>query len=1774
MRNKKNLLVKRKVVSYNLANLHLLVLISLLIVTISFTSAVYSSSSYQYTSPGMNSFDYMQSQGINIAPYMFDKEKCGAGQDFIIQINPTGCQPSVIRSDLLEEQNVPVFCPLMATKMNPLIDVEAIDYMTFPSKNQYPPEVSGIGFHPARAAIRSQQQLLNSPILENIGYAVIVLKQQKNESAMPESVKGNVTAHIRYDIKNAFGVGSASYNLPVLNDEQWNEDYKQYGFWNGKGYLRIEEISENEADIAIYKDKESRISTLKLVKGTTSREVYIPGYYCIAGVQLRLEGLADPDTRARLRVGDDVVEVSKGEKFLENKCQVVDDIKKEGVNQKVTISCNTEDGVNRFSLEIKPKIRLNVDEAFLDLKIGEKVFESADGKGGVYLAGGYFSGKNQNEKDLVVYLLKKSSNEATLSENEISMLSDSAKKIKENKEKNSQKEFKIGDTTYKAEDIVFITPTGTQVDFAGGKIKLLGFAGGVDREFQNTETTLTTNTEAEKTAAQNLKLLKEAFETSKEEYEKVINNLPNEKVDEAQTESAGNTYAEHSLYELIMLSKELEQKSLMIDLANRFIESYPDSSSIKKVSDLLSGYRTSNSEIDSNNVFITGKSYGISFEDIVEPGFDDYGVSVSVSGKNGDVQTENLEKGKEYKLFGTNNFIMLKEIKDNSATISHNIVTAKKDNANGNTETTNDLTIKLNELKTAGEYTIKVTGIKIKKLAKISLIPMVNNAGTDANFSFDIRIEKRAIQLSPEKIKERISTLNKTIAKWDSLSEKLGKTVEGFKAACLATSAVLTVKNLVQNTGGKSIARKQVMEHYRDVCQKELAKTPSQSMDECYLKYSSNIDTAVNQVYTKMKTQEEEIKVLQHDYTTKDILGESVNDEKLLKDYAPVVLEGLSSSLGDTFVDPLKIGESIKIADLTSDVLQKHSTVYQLRDIELATRIIKDTSINEDVKKSYEKKLYSILDDIDQASQASRDKTTLATKYSIDSSKVLIGSTTKMTEFPYTETKFSDIIGVSGETIDKNTFVQLYEDQKDSQDYLLVLNDNYVVTQTYKINNKVLVKENAVNPLKLAFKKFDSKSYQNKFISSAGYGWPAVRYYETGQDKGLPALVPFDLDNGWYAATKQTLPVLGQIKAYESSGRVSSLYLCNVGSNGIEQFSSGIGDDICEGINLGTGQSYNQFYGLSKEETSKRINEAVDAIEQASRQYKKGVKEVRIGKYTIKVGNPATNVPELECQEFMSPKDCHILFNVCDPVVCPSSRCNLGGNYAVDDVVQSGIIGSIALCLPNFKGFGGDVYVPVCLSGLKAGIDSFLGAIKDYQKCLQHSLDTGEQIGICDEVHSIYMCEFFWRQMAPLANLVIPKVAGAIMGQNVQGGGEYLGVMSAWENAQSSMTYFTQYYAANSYKAFKARTSDEVGSAVCKNFISAKYPEGKGILDALIEPDSPVQYSSWFHEIPFTSATVPPISQYKVFYYIFAGKDEGAYYRVYLKNPEGSSFYESNPTISVATGYIGEGETATETKDFTATSGYKQLCIMVNTQEENCDFKQVSTSFALDYVSDKYVQEQAGKTDIKTERECVSGSPSLYSFATPNVQEGAQEAVSPALYNRGITRVCATDSPGGGTDVLDGANGSRWVEVGYCGDTKMKCWLDENTVKAAIDIKSIEKDVLSKTSEDYMKTLEGEGNYLNDNQYEDFKKSLTDSLGKVGDEVKVDNTKTAPVIQDVITKIDNSYNRVFYTNQRAVLIYFRARAYNLLARIYSKETPVKEPPVGGNTNSTDDTKTG
>ena len=161
-----------------------------------YAGALSSFVTYPNSQPSISSY-YSSSQISTYWPAFGDSENCEARQDIILQIAPAGCKPVVVTSDLLADQNVPVFCQVNAIKINPLIDIKEISNIRF--SGSYPKEVVGTGFHPAKAALNSENSLIGSPILENIGYVVVVLRKNEKESELPELVNFTLTAQLQYE---------------------------------------------------------------------------------------------------------------------------------------------------------------------------------------------------------------------------------------------------------------------------------------------------------------------------------------------------------------------------------------------------------------------------------------------------------------------------------------------------------------------------------------------------------------------------------------------------------------------------------------------------------------------------------------------------------------------------------------------------------------------------------------------------------------------------------------------------------------------------------------------------------------------------------------------------------------------------------------------------------------------------------------------------------------------------------------------------------------------------------------------------------------------------------------------------------------------------------------------------------------------------------------------------------------------------------------------------------------------------------------------------------------------------------------------------------------------------------------------------------------------------------------------------------------------------------------------------------------------------------------
>jgi hypothetical protein len=1696
-----------------------------------------------------------------------DPESCQYRQDLILQVAPAGCEPAVVRSDLLADQNVPVFCQIDAFQINPLIDINRVRNIRF--SGEYPDEVVGVGFHPARAALRGgyvgfgsnglgYNRLFGSRFMNNIGYVTVVLKQNPVESEIPESINVTLQADIDYDSGKALGIGKVEFAMTPYSDLDWQNlaDGQKDSFWQGRYFVRLEEADPQRAVVSLYRG-DVKISTTEIVKGQDSPEIYIPGGFCQAGLKIRYEGFVSSVEKARIEIiddrGTDSFDVYRGSRFLDNRCRVdkvfVDG---DGVSGYVDIGCS---GGDRFRLQLNRRVKGINEKGGL-----EDQFVKAEARENKEV---FFNGRN--------YMVE----------------------VKN-----------IGG-----------------VDYADVGGKLISYNGKAWVEVSDD-------------FVGNIALINLPLEPGEAEehyrnailyYEEVAGKFTNER---SESHQGGNRYGEIALIEGVELAKEFTGKGVKKEsdierLLNEVIEIYPDAENIGS----LTRERDSLAEVDSSNAAFspyTGNQFTtVRLVRLSNPR-DKSGVRFIIDGKRADVF-----EGKSYDLGGEGS---------NKGRFTVDTVGADRARITGYCGEKRESS---RELFVGGQESIcgkvvRLDDINYNGIAVIKIDPLVRGTGSEANFTVNIGIEKRAIKLAPEKTAGRIEELNKTIEDWEDASDKLGNVVSGLKAACFATSALLTFKNFFSGLSGEAVARQKVMRGdngWTRICEDAAARGEyGGSIDACFLENAGEIGSDIAATQRAVENVNNKIIGIQNKYPSSQntILGQgAVQTDKVKTD----VGQALKSAYGDkqiTLIDNRKWSDGSEKVSVGQLVDSGEMSLNEMREVwmnierreaagmsegqrenvnsllgDSAGRIVDGIGVNKNLVDAKKFTDFGFASAVVPESQQSRQMAVPIVDASNHKSRLVF----KDDRVKYSTT-FAGLSPVSSKrgSFEGGTYVPGLTKSPTK--------DIYQITELVRVDSNgdpveyITEKEKVAEFLKLhnlnrPLIPSGNLNYNNRIRDADRL----CRYYDVEPYKGMPAIVPVDYEKGWYAATQQDLPTFGGIGAFDNSGRVASFYLCNVGKNGKIEFNEGFGDDICQRIDRDTGQSSGTYPNLDRREGEIMVSRASRAISDAASQYSggSGSRSIRIGDISCDVGPPAFGTPGTNCQDFMTPEDCHLMFNMCDPVICPSSRCDFGGQYPVQDVVQSGIVGSVLLCLPNIKE---GIFIPVCLTGIKAGIDGLISIMTAHRDCLQENLETGQLVGICDEIYSIYLCEFFWRQIAPAINVLIPNLLSAAYGQGVRGGGEYLTVQTAWQNAQNSVDYFTQSYAVNSIRAFQLRNVEEVGGQFCSSFVSAKAPTA---FKSLIEPDSPVQFHAWFDSFRFTSATVPATAQYKVFYHIFAGEDIGTYYQVYLKRGEGysedprfgtgfgdygnrgygssvnglfgggnenrgyggygggtgggsgyglsrsygsgsSGFYNQNQRVVVASGFVPRGETVTETKDFTAPEGYRELCVLVN-GDEKCGFRQVSTSFALNVLRDEYTQGQLQNTNIQSERECISGTPSPLAVLNPNLQSGVEEAAFPQVYEQGVTRICATDNPGLGTDE------SRYVDVGICDSENLRCWLDKRSVDRAISDNNVgaREATLGVLQDRVNGQLAAQEGLLTPDLVDLELNKLYEKFRELG----VGNAERGDELLEEIRILEG---KLFLNNQKAQVLLLRGRVHGFLARaravIVDRPVPTSTPVVG------------
>lgn len=1688
-------------------------LLAFIILMIGFASSASFSSGNSFSSASNQPQASFQTyySGSNIKDYWpaLQEDTCEARQDIILQASPGGCQPAVVRSDLLAEQNVPVFCQIDALQVNPLIDIKQISNIRF--SGNYPKEVVSAGFHPARAAVNTRDRLLGDPLINNIGYVVVILKKTPNEKNLSDSVKVTLTGQLEYNSGNSFGIGNTEFSLKPVSDSDWEQQKNKQSFWNGRYFIRLDEADSNYAYVSIY-NGDKKIASLKLERGKTSEPIYIEGDYCQAGVSAYYGGFESSGTKARIEISDgngvDSLDVYQGTNFLDGRCSVRK-ITSYGVDNagEVLISCS---GQKQFTLSLKPRFFdiENILKGNVPLKEGKDYVITIDGnKYGLDISDGLYK-LNANGKDYSV--------EGVVNKDKIRALLVQYKAMQEQ--------------------------------------KTSGKSGFVDQPL---------SAEAEARFGEAVAYLRN-----------VKASYPAEK---SVDSTSSQKYGELALWEAYQLTQHGDAKekkdATAFEILNDLVINYPDSSRIELYKTTLNKYYNLDLSNSAENVFIDNKVKSISLVSISNSSSKSSAVfSLSAPGVSGAVVPLQINEGESSGKFssslGSFDSIILNKV-NNENEVSATVNCKSIDSAGRSTikGTTLSLSTLSEGVFVCDKVRLNLQSIAFEKAIKIKLTPHAGRTKTVTNVTLQIGIEKRAIKLSPEKTEEMIKNLNESIKKWESISSNLGNLVKGLKAACFATSAFLTVKNLISGVDGTAIARQETMQgengwtnKCKDMIDKKIPGSEGKiytSLTQCFNGEKIKIEDEVKKRTEVIQKVNEKLSSIEKNYKTANgdfASGYTVDAAKSCDD----LYDEMKKS--DKFLSDLNVRCSDQnvpytytdLRELYANNLLSQRGVDTQKDTQLIKeRITKNKQALENMQSDAKAGGFGFTFNAQTNARALDGRL-----YSITA----INGVKKVGDFEVSAGEGVNLGEASSAAPLTNAIIKDKEGKTvSSGNYLIVgskQGNQLEPTAFYKYSyvgegagRKLMlekvdltsVSDYSVNKLLLdnnvqAFRDVGSEFIGNVIQQSDR----VVRYFETGPDKGLPAQVPFDVNDGWYARIKSNLGVGNQIAAYDSSGLPKNWWICNVGSN--QRIDA---TDQCQQVIVGVNSGINVL-GLGTDKSKRLVDLSQRSILEAARQ--RDQKKIRINNQDFDQGTPVTAFDSVQCQDFMSADDCKLLFNVCDPVICPTSRCNLGGAYPVSDVIQSGIVGSAVLCLPNAKE---GVAIPVCLTGIQAGVDGFVSILKAHRDCLQESLTTGRTIGLCDQIYSVYLCEFFWRQVAPLANIVLPKLAEiAYGGTTARGGGEYLTVTAAWQNAEKSIDYFTNYYAVNSLKAFNTRDIQNAGGEFCKGFISLASTKS---FKNLIEPDSPPQFNAYFESIPFSSVTVPATSQYKVYYHIFAGKDSGVYYEVYLKSPPDSSYYATAQKISVAAGFIASGNYKSEAKDFTAPEGYKELCVRIN-NEERCGFKEVTTSFFANYVSDKVAASEINNTDVNSESECISGSQNLGYLINGAIQPALEETVYPQASERGIVRICSSVNPGLNTDP------TRFVNVGNCGEQTVFCWLDKKSVNNALSgNSSIKTNLLNSLGNEQINDyISSSGSaYPIDQAVASIKKYSADVDVKVGLPFTQASANEA---SKLITEIDNNFgaglDKLVLNHHKAQVVLMKGRLKAFIAKVAITLNPI------------------
>lgn len=996
------------------------------------------------------------------------------------------------------------------------------------------------------------------------------------------------------------------------------------------------------------------------------------------------------------------------------------------------------------------------------------------------------------------------------------------------------------------------------------------------------------------------------------------------------------------------------------------------------------------------------------------------------------------------------------------------------------------------------ESTFQLKSTDTKQEAYLTITPGTGESlRSRSNFSVHIPIESRAFDLNPMKIDDRIAKVKELQEKLDKIVSTLEKIVKTWNYVCYGVFAYVSLKSsfvsasaqarhdAIHGVDDKSGWAAYCEEHSIGLAYSERKKEGNYlTYDECMLANAAAIDRDIHAAEDARESVEnienidssEEIQDIIEGYngnlqTCEDLLGEQVFlDEESKKEYVYLKRLQADGSLSATQQDALQ--EKL-------DSYTGKNTAYQTAKQTACNKVAEGITSHGTGKEAEDKQLAIGVYERVYNEQLAKEKGVEVEEASVKSFPALntedlgieiaqVGRvfSSEVSNKKYTVYRTDSSVGqkvtVSAFTYDD--YQSLLEKKVDSLGGDIQRNDDGEVSDIVcKKNIDCTQDKDLLQKYEKDLKKIDDKqdistqgivadtgakyywdgtniyvgqpAYSSGSISEKYAAGAKIEIYASGESKGLPYCLPHQ--NGNFI----------KFTDYTINNEIETMQYWNVGSDG----------QLCTPDDVLLAHESELHYQTA----SPSYNDLVTFANKWVKKTWYAGETQEIGGHLFKVSYGKSKVVQdgatASCFDVMDPGDCKLLFNTCDPVMCPPSRFNFGGRYQVDSVVESGIIGS--LILP----YGSGDTVPVCLTGILASLHFWKSMLDGYVECLEAAKYEGKSVGVCDKVRSVYTCELIVREAAAIMDNnedgLLDFLANKAYGQEDRGGGEYFQFKENLENVQNSFSYFTTEYSTTAFAAFKGRSLEEVGSSICQQAIYAQTPWFTDFMDQVTTPEDPNQFYATLTVRPYAPSL--GISSYQTYYHIYAGVNpniENVVYQVYLKNSlTGEVFYSTEECKGVSAS-LELGGMSDKTLDCLAPEGLDTVCVVMN-GETNCGFGTVSTAFSYDYLKDVIVADEA-KREISTEKECYPSvsvaSPKASSLASLGSTDTLALPYSYGALSTGIQRVCALQDPGLG----QGGQGD-WSRVGSCGEDSEGrslgyCWMNTDS----FSIKDAERNEL------------------------------------------------------------------------------------------------------------------